>query len=807
MKQRYLLFLVFTFLLLLAFFPLQCQEVYFFNDSNNPGYYDTGLAFKSGNSFLEQTGSSGDKIPTDATAFQGRNSLRLRWISRSGGDWSALVIAPGFPFLDISNTDTLAFWAYAPNGLIKSDWPNLFLEGAPGATKSRKYNLATFAPTLEPKVWTQIKMPLSIFFTDPNQTAINFKQIKAIIFGQNGADAQEHTLLIDEVRTFKASSASTLLTPQQLRATGYDSHIELSWKNLGNYGGTTFRVYRSLDEGKTFSLIGQAGKNDSIYLDFVRPLGLNVKASYRITSATGGGQESQPSAIASTASFPMSDDQLLDMVQAYTFRYFWDFAHPSSGLIRERNTSGDIVTIGGTGFGVMALLVGIKRGFITRDQGRERLLKMIGFLEKADRFKGAFPHWMNGVTGKTIPFSTLDDGGDLVETSFLFEGLLTAREYFSGRGTIEEKELRDKITGLWEAIEWDWYRQYYQNFLYWHWSPNYQFAMNFPVRGWNEGMMVYLLGIASPTHGVPEGLYEKGWAGNSNYVNKNQYYSVLLPLGPALGGPLFFAHYSFMGFDPRNIIDRYTYYFTQNRNHTLINRAYCIANPKGFKGYGENCWGLTASDDPIQGYLAHEPNSGPQDNGTIAPTAALGSFPYTPTESLAALKHFYREYGAKLWGPMGFYDAFNPQLNWFADSYLAIDQGPIINMIENQRSGLLWQHFMYNPEILTALSKMGFSRDVSSVHTLNPTALKINIHPNPVRNNINLDFIQPASENVTIDLSDSAGRVVHRLLRPTRLSPGLQNKQFSLPVLPGGTYFLQISSPTYKTAYPLIISQ
>ncbi|WP_353481410.1 glucoamylase family protein [Haliscomenobacter sp.] len=807
MKQLYLLFLAFTFLLLLAFSPLQCQEVSFFSDSNNPGYYDTGLAFKSGNSFLEQTGSSGDKIPTDATAFQGRNSLRLRWISRSGGDWSALVIAPGFPFLDISNTDTLAFWAYAPNGLNKSDWPNLFLEGAPGATKSRKYNLATFAPGLEAKVWTQIKMPLSIFFNDPNQTGINFKQIKAIIFGQNGADAQEHTLLIDEVRTFKASSTSTLLAPELFRVKGYDSHIELNWKNTGNSGGTAFRVYRSLDEGKTFSLIGQAGKNDSTYLDFVRPLGLNVKASYRITTATGSGQESQPSAIASTASFPMSDDQLLDMVQSYTFRYFWDFAHPSSGLIRERNTSGDIVTIGGTGFGVMALLVGIKRGFITRDQGRERLLKMIVFLEKADRFKGVFPHWMNGVTGKTIPFSTRDDGGDLVETSFLFEGLLTAREYFSGRGTIEEKQLRDKITGLWEAIEWDWYRQYYQNFLFWHWSPNYQFAMNFPVRGWNEGMMVYLLGIASPTHGVPEGLYEKGWAGNSNYVNKNQYYSVLLPLGPVLGGPLFFAHYSFMGFDPRNIIDRYTNYFRQNRNHTLINRAYCIANPKGFKGYGENCWGLTASDDPIQGYLAHEPNSGPQDNGTIAPTAALGSFPYTPTESLAALKHFYRQYGAELWGPMGFYDAFNPQLNWYADSYLAIDQGPIINMIENQRSGLLWQHFMYNPEILTALSKMGFSRDVSSVRTLNPTALKINIHPNPVRNNINLDFIQPASENVTIDLSDSAGRVVHRLLRPTRLSPGLQNKQFSLPVLPGGTYFLQISSPTYKTAYPLVISQ
>jgi hypothetical protein len=502
----------------------------------------------------------------------------------------------------------------------------------------------------------------------------------------------------------------------------------------------------------------------------------------------------------------MSDDQLLDMVQAYTFRYFWEFAHPQSGLIRERNTSGDIVTIGGTGFGVMAILVGIERGFITRTQGRDRLLKMLSFLEKSDRYKGAFPHWMNGVSGKTIPFSTRDDGGDLVETSFLMEGLLTAREYFKDN-TTEEQQLRAKITGLWEAIDWNWYRQYFQNFIYWHWSPNYQYAMNFPVRGWNEAMILYILAVASPTNGVPENLFDKGWAGNSNYVNGNSFYSVFLPLGPNLGGPLFFAHYSFMGFDPHNLKDKYANYFTQNRNHTLINRAYCIANPKKFKGYNENCWGLTASDDPVEGYLAHEPNSGPQDNGTIAPTAAMGSFPYTPTESLGSLKHFYREYGAQLWGPMGFYDAFNPQLGWFANSYLAIDQGPIINMIENQRSGLLWKNFMSNPEIQPALKKIGIASDISAVTTTKAEDLQIRVHPNPVRNTINLSFVQPKTELVRVDLADSAGRVVQHLLEPTRMNTGSQVHQFSVPALPMGAYFLYISSPTYKTAYPLVISQ
>ncbi len=806
MNQRYLRFIGLVYLLFLAVLPLYCQEVYFFSDSNNPGYYDTGLAFKSGNSFIEQAGSSGDKIPTDPTAFQGRNSLRLRWISRSGGDWSALVIAPGFPFLDISATDTLSFWAYAPSGLNQADWPTIFMEGAPGATKSNKYSLSKYAPGLTVKIWTQIKIPLSVFFSDPSQTGINFRQIKAIIFGQNALDGQEHTLLIDELKTYRASSSGTILTPQQFSAKGYDSHMELRWKNDGTSAVSAFRVYRSLDEGKIFSLIGQAGKLDSIYLDFVRPLGLNVKAVYQITAVSAGGKESLPSANATAASFPMSDDQLLDMVQAYTFRYFWDFAHPQSGLSRERNTSGDIVTIGGSGFGVMAILVGIQRGFITREQGRDRLLKMVGFLEKSDRYKGAFPHWMNGVTGKTVPFSTRDDGGDLVETSFLLEGLLTAREFFK-ENSVEEQLLRTKITALWEAIDWNWYRQYFQNFLYWHWSPNYQFAMNFPVRGWNEAMIVYLLGVASPSNGVPENLFDKGWAGNNNYVNGNTYYSVQLPLGPALGGPLFFAHYSFIGFDPHSLKDKYANYFTQNRNHTLINRAYCIANPKKFKGYGENCWGLTASDDPLQGYLAHEPNSGPQDNGTSAPTAAMGSFPYTPTESLAALKHFYREYGAQLWGPMGFYDAFNPQLGWFANSYLAIDQGPIINMIENQRSGLLWKNFMANPEIQSALKKTGFSLDVSGVTVTKAEELQIKVHPNPVKNGINLSFLQPKSEIVMIDLLDASGRMIRHLLEPTRLGSGQQIQQFSLPTLPLGAYFLQISSPTYKTAFPLVISQ
>lgn len=785
---------------------LRAQEVYFFRDSNNPGYYDTGLAFKSGASFVEQTGPSGDKIPTSATALQGTNSLRLRWFSRSGGDWSALVIAPGFPFQDIRNTDTLSFWAYAPNGLAQAAWPNLSLEGAPGATKSRKYPLSNYAPALPPQQWTQVKVPLAVFFNDPNQTGINFQQIKAVIFGQQQVDTQEQQLLIDEVKTYRVGVGVVLEAPVALTARGYDSHVELRWRPAPGNSNQGFRIYRALDGSRNFQLVAQVDRGDSLYQDFVRPLGLQVNATYQVRAINGSGQESPPSPEATAQTVPLSDEAFLDMVQAYTFRYFWEFAHPNSGLIRERNTSGDLVTIGGSGFGIHAILIGVERGFITRQQGLERLGKILAFLEKADRFQGAYPHWMNGNTGKTIPFSTRDDGGDLMETAFLLQGLLTARSFF-GENNAAEQELRTKITSLWEAVDWNWYRQYFQNFLYWHWSPRFQFAMNFPIRGWNEGLIVYVLAVASPRNGTPENIYHQGWAASSSFSNGRSYFNIPLPLGPPQGGPLFFAHYSFMGLDPRGLEDRYANYFTQNRNHTLINRAYCIANPKGFKGYGENSWGLTASDDPLQGYLAHEPNSGSQDNGTIAPTAALSSMPYTPSESIAALKHFYREYGAKLWGPMGFYDAFNPQLNWYANSYLAIDQGPILNMIENYRSGLSWKHFMANPEIGVALQKMGFRRSTVAIPEITAAAIGLRSFPNPTREYLQVEFTLPEHQIVTIDLTDSVGRTLQRLLEPTRLSSGPFARTFSLPALPAGSYYLKIKAATFTTVQPLVISQ
>lgn len=434
-------------------------------------------------------------------------------------------------------------------------------------------------------------------------------------------------------------------------------------------------------------------------------LTLNERLSGANGESFSGWQQEFYTTVDPNPKFPViPDEELLTKVQEHTFRYFWDFAHPNSGMARERNTSGNTVTTGGSGFGLMALIVGVERGFITRNQALERWSRIIGFLENADRFHGAWPHWLNGDTGKTIPFSTKDNGGDLVETALMVQGLLTVHAYLDPSNSTE-KALIDKITTLWHEIEWDWYTKNDSSVLYWHWSPDYAWEMNLPITGYNESLIVYVLAASSPTHPITKATYGQGWARNGAIRNGNSFYGEVLPLGVDYGGPLFFSHYSFLGLDPRTLQDQYAKYWEQNRQHTLINQAHAVANPLSFVAYSEDNWGFTASDNP-QGYSAHSPTN---DLGVITPTAALSSFPYTPDASMKALKFFYYALGDRIWGEYGFRDAFNVTESWYADSYLAIDQGPIILMIENYRTGLLWDLFMKNPEVKDGLDKLGFS--------------------------------------------------------------------------------------------------
>ncbi|WP_081681292.1 glucoamylase family protein [Flectobacillus major] len=446
-------------------------------------------------------------------------------------------------------------------------------------------------------------------------------------------------------------------------------------------------------------------------------------------------------------------NEYIGTVQKATFEYFWDFAHPVSGMAAERSATPNIVTSGGTGFGIMSIVTGVHRGWITRQEGVKHIAKIANFLGKAERFHGAWSHWLDGRNGKMIPFGEKDNGGDLVETAYLVNGLLIARTYFNGN-TAEEKALRQSITQLWETVEWDWYASRGDNHLYWHWSPKYNWDMNMPIRGYNECLITYVLALSSPTHAIKPEVYQNTWKKSDFYENGKSYLGYKLSVGFPYGGPLFFAHYSYLSLDPRLMQDEKTNYWQHNLAQTLINYKHCVEEaPKNF-GYSPENWGLTASDD-YNFYDAHSPTN---DNGTISPTAALSSFPYTPFESYQAMRYMYLKKGAILFGKYGFYDAYNAEKNWYSNQYLAIDQGPIVVMIENYRSGLLWSLGEKTKELQIGLQKMG-------IHKPNyPTGFYMYI-PDPKTNDVTLmthpdsgdyvlDFAVAGNEPIELTLTD-----------------------------------------------------
>lgn len=496
--------------------------------------------------------------------------------------------------------------------------------------------------------------------------------------------------------------------------------IKISFSNKVNLQTVSSNILlKDINSGNTISCNYSSEKNDSIIV--IQPVNTLANVSKFDASvltslkSTDGGNLSTAldfvfyTKIDSTNKFPLlADTALLTLVQKQTFKYFWDFGHPISGMARERNTSGDVVALGGTGFGIMSILVATNRGFISRTDGLNRISTITNFLStKCTRLHGAFSHWINGTTGAIIPFGN-NNGVDIVETSYLLEGLLCARQYFNTTD-ITEKTLRDSINSIWNKVEWNWFTQNgAQQGLYWQYNPSYTTTSDIwsiAVTGWDEPLITYVLSASSTTYPISKNIYDVGWARNGAIRNGNSFYGITLPLGQAYGGPLFFEHYSFLGINPNGLSDGYANYQTQTTAHTLINFNYCVANPKQYFGYSSSCWGLTASD--IQGgYIASSPTN---DKGFIAPTAAISSIPYTPTQSLNAIKFFYYILGDKLWGNYGFYDAFSLSTPWFASSNIAIDQGPEIVMIENYRSGFMWNLFTSCPEVKNGMNKLGFT--------------------------------------------------------------------------------------------------
>lgn len=701
-----------------------------FDNSLEPDayYYSSGRA--SSPSTLELIHG---KLPVSRDVFYTPpNALRLKWRSVPDGGWEAGISAINFRNREINfQGDTLYFWCFSEEGISASALPLVQVSDTDDDF-SISLPLGKFVPDLAPGKWVQVQIPLEEFKTRSIHE-LQPHRVNKVVFIQNKSDSAEHTLIVDEfmiddravVSSGLPGMASIFPAPQNVHAKGYERHIDITWDAMNSPTLERYVVYRSLDDDD-FQPIGIQVPGVNRYTDYLGKTGVNAR--YKVAASDHQYNLSSFSNVASAGTRRLNDDELITMLQEACFRYYWEGAHPVAGMTLESIPGDDrIVATGASGFGIMALIVGVDRGFISREQGLDRLTRIVTFLEKAPRYHGVWSHFMDGNSGQTLPvFDRFDNGGDLVETGFLMEGLLSARQYFNGT-TEHEKDLFRRISQLWETVEWDWYRQSPQSdALYWHWSPEWSWYINHRLTGFNEAMIVYLLAIASPTHAVPAELYYSGWANQGevganyrqgwshthdgdHYVNGHTYYGIKLDVGVGTGGPLFFTHYSYMGFDPRGIHDRFADYFNNNRAMARINLAYCLRNPGRYAGYAANFWGLTASDGP-NGYLPHEPTL-QVDDGTMTFTGALSSFPYTPKASMAAFKHIYRDLGDRAWGVYGPRDAINLSANWVSPIFMGLNQAPITVMIENYRTGLIWKLFMSNPEIQPMMDRIGFKAD------------------------------------------------------------------------------------------------
>lgn len=687
------------------------DHVIFDNSLMTGSYYYSKGEYKSP-SFIETVRK---KLPVaEDEYFTAKNSLLLKYVSAETGNWNASVI-----YQDWRGKDFIKEGRYLDfRLLIKSDTKLSELPQVAIATKDEKIissylNIEKCINSQGSDKWNHVRIPLADF---KNISYIHSKEIKEVLFRQGSKDGKEHTIYIDQIELVPVNIQKSSSVVADIKAKAYERHVDISWDKDGLENIKYVKIYRSEGNGD-FKSVGVQNPLLGRYTDYSgKP---NTTFRYKVTCVDYDYNESPFSDVVEARTSYMTDEELLTMVHEATFRYYWEGAEDISGLSRE-NIPGrsNMIATGASGFAIMGIISGVERGFITRGQAVERMKKIVSFLDRADTFHGAYAHFIDGPSGKVEPFfGKRDNGADLVETSFLFQGLLAARQYFD-RDTNDEKNVRDTITKLWENIEWDWFKKTKDSkYLYWHWSPDQGWVINHKLIGWNETMITYLLAIASPTHGVSPEMYYTGWASQDAYAqeyregwgrtgegkmysNGNTYYGIKLDVGVNKGGPLFFTQFSYMGFDPRGIKDKYvtTDYYDVLKNMATISYRYSLENPKGQKGYGPDCWGISVCENPWGSYGAYEAMEHSED-GTMSPAGALGQFPYTPKESMDALRNYYRNYGSFLWGEYGFRDAFNLNENWCSSIYMGLNQGAITVMMENYRSQTIWRYFMMDPDI------------------------------------------------------------------------------------------------------------
>jgi hypothetical protein len=532
----------------------------------------------------------------------------------------------------------------------------------------------------------------------------------------------------DTMGVFTKIEDAAMAVPTGLVQRVGDRSIILHWDPVVDSRLAGYHVYRiSSETGPSEQHRVTLATNH--FVDFEVENGSTYR--YRVRAVDTAGRESRDSETISVTPHVLDDEAFLDLVQHTAFDYFWYEANPLNGLIKDRSSDPSLSSITAVGFGLSALTVGIDRGWISREVARTRVLTTLTFLwnsphgpgADATGYNGFYYHFLDMQTGRRVPGSELST----IDTALLLGGVLHVQQYFDQPDPIEA-EIRALADALYRRVDWPWMQVRSAKICH-GWKPETGF-LPYDWGGYNEAMILYLLALGSPTFPISPDAWT---AWTSSYAWQTHYGQAFVTFPPLFGHQYSHVWIDFRGIQDAYMRDKGLDYFENSRRATLANRAFAIANPHGWADYGENVWGLTASDIPSS-YRARGAPPDQSDDGTITPTAAGGSFAFTPHESLAALRHMYATYRMQIWGPYGFKDAFNPSMKWFARDYLGIDQGPIVLMIENSRTSRIWKVFMHHVAIQHGLARAGFvpvteAKSVQPIPDLAPQASQPEVQP------------------------------------------------------------------------------
>ena len=772
------------------------------DDATGSGYYDASFGTRQGSSLLTLAGSGNDKLPIlTGRAFSGTQCGLLQWTSGSGALWGLYVSSPSWAIRDASGYDSLILHFNGPAAIDTARLPWIALEDNFNQ-KSSRVNLASVLPEGmdgDTATWQRVSIPLTAFQPYGSFLLSSFKDFW---FSQRLADNVSHTIWFDDVRLVGETNIVVPAVVRGLVARSGDRSVLLHWDPDSTQLPDGFHVYRATQAAGPYTRLTTTGTTLVGWAD--RGVANGTEVWYYVRALAGGAVEGPSSDTLSVTPAPFaSDSAFLDYLQRASIDYFWYEANPVNGLIRDRSQRGSPASIAAVGFGLSAIHTGVDRGWITRTAARDRVHATLRTFWEGPQgtaasgtigYRGFFYHFLDMASATRM--TSWDPELSSIDTGLLLAGILDARQYFDGSDPTETR-IRELADSIYARMEWDWMRNSGVSLTH-GWNPSTGFL---PYRwgGYCEAMILYILAMGAPAHSIPGAAWSAWTSGYSWYANQYGYSFLGFP-------PLFGHQYSHCWVDFRGIADTYMAgrgitYAENTRRATLAQQAYCIANPGGFPGYGSLVWGLTACDGPNgTGYLGYSargaPGPGTTDDGTIAPTASGGSMPFTPEISIPTLRNMYEQYRSTLWTPYGFADAFNLKAGWWASDVIGIDQGPIALMIENYRTGSVWNRMMAASEIQNGLTAAGFTPVVSVPPGAERLPLQWSLgqnYPNPFNPTTTIQLTVAGRERVVVRAFDMLGREVATLMDEVK-DAGTYRVPFHAAGLASGAYIYRMTA-------------